>query len=90
MPISLRGAGLETTGTHLVAVFTLNEPPEPAWISAFRERSAYSVFDLTTAAFRRNRLYVELPLREELACLIESIEGLITSTNIDLEFRRAE
>ncbi len=78
MSITVRGYGLD--------VFTLSDVPEPAWIRFFRERSAYSRFDFTTAAFRGNLLRVDLPERDGLASLVESAEILINAANIDHQF----
>ncbi len=59
MAITVRGYGIGERGDQLVATFALSEPPDPGWIRLFRERSAYSRFDHTTATVRGNVLQVE-------------------------------
>jgi hypothetical protein len=86
--ISLRGVAVEEQPGGLTAVFTLSDTPESGWVALFRERSAYSNFDFTAATFRRNLLRVELPFREELPSLIDSVEGLIAAANTDHDFHR--
>jgi len=87
--ITVRGAGVETKGDRLVAVFTLSEPPDPQWIVFFRERARYSVFDAATATFHRNRLRMLLPRREDLERLTHSVERFIDGANLDVELHRA-
>ena len=86
MPITVRGYGVNEKGDQLVATFTLSEPPDPAWVKCFRQRSAHSRFDYTTATIRRNLLQVQLPEREELTNLVESVELLIQAANLDYQF----
>lgn len=85
--VTLRGVGVDTKADRLVAVFTLSEAPDPAWIAFFRERARYSVFDVAAATFRRNWLRVDLASREDLPELTWSVERLIEGANIDMEFR---
>src|SRR5215472_4748409 len=87
--ITVRGAGVETKGDRLVAVFTLSEPPDPQWIVFFRERARYSVFDAAAATFHRNRLRMLLPRREDLEQLTPSVERFIDGANLDVELHRA-
>ncbi len=89
MPITIRGYGIDERNDQLLAIFTLSEVPDPAWIQFFRDRSAYSRFDYTTATIRRNLLEVELPERDELASLVQSVEGLIHAANLDHQFHAA-
>ncbi len=86
-PITLRGVEVETTKRGLVAVFTLSEVPDPAWITFFRERARYSVFNATAAKFRHHDVRIDLPRREDLAELIRSIERFIEGANWDVEIR---
>jgi hypothetical protein len=86
--ITVRGVGVETQAARLVTVFTLSEPPSPAWIAFFRERARYSVFDTAAATFRQNHLRVDLPRREDLEQLIRSVERFIEGANLDMEYRQ--
>ena len=87
LSITVRGVGVEAKGSQLVTVFTLSEAPVAEWIHYFRERARYSVFDAHNGTFRQNRLRVELPRREDLEQMINSIERFIEGANLDLEFR---
>lgn len=70
-----------------MAVFTLSETPDSIWIRFFRERSRYSIFDVTRATFSRNRIHVEVPREDDLEEMIRSMERFIEGTNLDVEFR---
>jgi hypothetical protein len=85
--ITLRRVGVETRGTRLVTVFTLSEPPDPAWIGFFRERARYSIFEAAAATFRQNQMRVDLPRREDLEQLTRSVERFIEGANLDMELR---
>jgi hypothetical protein len=64
-PIILAGFGFEEErGSPLVTAVLLNAIPDPAWITFFRERGRYSVFDIAAATFRRNQVRIRLPRRE--------------------------
>ncbi len=89
MHITVRGYGVNERKAQLLAIFTLSEVPDLDWIHFFRERSAYSHFDYTTATIRRNLLQVWLPERGALAGLVESVEGLIHAANLDHQFHTA-
>jgi len=89
VPITVRGYGVDERNAQLLEIFTLSEVPDLAWIHFFRERSAYSQFDYTTATIRGNLLQVNLPERGELARLVESVEGLIHAANLDHQFHTA-
>jgi hypothetical protein len=86
-PVTLRGVGVERTGSRHVAVFTLSEAPDHSWIAFFRERARYSVFEAAAATFRRNRMSLELPREEDLEDLIRAVERFIEGANLDVEFR---
>ena len=86
-PIILAAFGFEEErGSPLVTVVLLNAIPDPAWITMFRERGRYSVFDIAAATFRRNQVRIRLPRREDLGELIQSVERCIEGANIDTEF----
>ncbi len=86
-PIILAGFGFEEErDSPLVTVVLLNAIPDPAWITMFRERGRYSVFDIAAATFRRNQVRIRLPRREDLGELIQSVEQCIEGANIDTEF----
>lgn len=86
-PITLAGFGLEEErGSSLVAVVLLSGIPDPAWVTFFRERGRYSVFDVAAAKFQRNQVRISLPRREDLAELIRSVERCIEGANVDTEF----
>lgn len=89
-PITLRGAGVERKGDRLFVVFTLSEVPGQPWIRFFIERSAVSLFNIAAATFRRNHLYVDLPVHSDLETLMRSVEAIIEGSNFDVEFRSAE
>jgi hypothetical protein len=85
--ITLAGFGFEEEqGRFLVSVVLLSAIPDPAWVTFFRERGRYSVFDIDAATFRRNQVRISLPRREDLADLIQSVERCIEGANIDTEF----
>jgi hypothetical protein len=86
--ITIRGAGVETKNGRLVAVFTLSDPPDPQWITFFRERARYSVFDTATATFRGTRMRLALSRREDLEQLTRSVERFIEGANLDVELHR--
>ena len=85
--ITLGGFGVEEQpGGLFVAVVLLNAIPDPAWITFFRARARYSVFDFAAASFRRNQVRIELPRREDLGELIQSVERCIEAANRNTEF----
>lgn len=88
--ITVRGIGIEATGTHQLASFTLSEFPSQAWIDFFRERASGSLLGIATATFRRNRVSVELPCQEDLESLIRSVEAIVEGCNYDVQFRTTE
>jgi hypothetical protein len=86
-PITLAGFGFEEErGSSLVSVVLLSARPDPAWITFFRERGRYSVFDIAAATFRRNQVRIRLPRREDLGELIQSVARCIEAANRDTEF----
>jgi len=86
-PITLGGFGFEEEpGGPFVAVVLLSAIPDPAWITFFRARARYSVFDFAAASFRRNQVRIELPRREDLGELIQSVDRCIEAANRDTEF----
>ena len=86
-PITLAGFGFEEErGSSLVSVVLLSAIPDPAWITFFRDRGRYSVFDIAAATFQRNQVRISLPRREDFAELIRSVERCIEGANIDTEF----
>jgi len=85
--MTVRGYGLTEDADILLVTFTLSDTPDPAWIQCFRERAAYSTFDFTTAVVRRNLLRVELPERDELGSLLQTVERLVEAANHDRELQ---
>lgn len=86
-PITVRGVGVEAKGEHLLATFTLSEPPGREWFQFFKERASASVLNIAAATFRRNRLCIEVAGQGDLDMLIRSVAAMIEGVNFDVEFR---
>jgi len=84
-PIVLEEVAVEEKGARLIAVFTLNARPDRRWVTFFRERARYSVFDAAAARFSVNRARIDLLRREDLEPLTRSILRFIDGANLDVE-----
>lgn len=86
-PITVRGIGIESKGDHVIATFTLSEPPSQAWIAFFRERANGSLLNIQAATVRRNRLAIDLLDQEDLERLVRSVEAIVEGSNYDVQFQ---
>jgi hypothetical protein len=84
-PIVLRDAYVEEKPGRLIAVFVLNERPTRQWITYFRERAWYSVYDAASARFSRGKARIDLLRREDLGPLTQSMRHFIEGANLDVE-----
>ena len=84
-PIVLQGVSLEEKPRRLIAVFTLSARPTRRWITFFRARARYSVFDAGSARFSANQARVDLLRPEDLEPLTQSVQRFIEGANLDGE-----
>jgi hypothetical protein len=81
--ISVRNVYIVMKGDRLIAVFTLSARPTRQWITFFRERSWYSVFDVASARFWRDECRIDLLRAEDMVSLTMAVNRFIEEANLD-------
>lgn len=81
--ISVRNVYIAMKGDRLIAVFTLSARPTRQWITFFRERSWYSVFDVASARFWRDECRIDLLRAEDMVSLTMAVNRFIEEANLD-------
>lgn len=81
--ISVRNVYIVMKGDRLIAVFTLSARPTRQWITFFRERSWYSVFDVASARFWRDECRIDLLRAEDMESLTMAVNRFIEEANLD-------
>ena len=81
--ISVRNVFVVMKRDRLIAVFTLSARPTRQWITFFRERSWYSVFDVASARFWRDEARIDLLRSEDVEPLAAAVYRFIEEANLD-------
>lgn len=81
--ISVRNVSVAMKRDRLIAIFTLSGRPTRQWISFFRERSWYSVFDVASARFWRDECRIDLLRSEDMVPLTAAVYRCIEEANLD-------
>lgn len=81
--ISVRSVSIAMKRDRLIAVFTLSARPTRQWITFFRERSWYSVFDVASARFWRDECRIDLLRAEDMVSLTMAVNRFIEEANLD-------
>lgn len=81
--ISVRNVSIAMKRDRLIAVFTLSARPTRQWITFFRERSWYSVFDVASARFWRDECRIDLLRAEDMVSLTMAVNRFIEEANLD-------
>lgn len=81
--ISVRNVSVVIKRDRLIAVFTLSARPTRPWITFFRERSWYSVFDVASARFWRDECRIDLLRSEDMEPLTTAVYRFIEEANLD-------
>lgn len=81
--ISVRNVSVAMKRDRLIAIFTLSGRPTRQWISFFRERSWYSVFDVGSARFWRDECRIDLLRSEDMVPLTAAVYRCIEEANLD-------
>jgi hypothetical protein len=81
--ISVRNVYVVMKGDRLIAVFALSARPTRQWITFFRERSWYSVFDVASARFWRDECRIDLLRAEDMQPLTAAVYRFIEEANLD-------
>jgi hypothetical protein len=81
--ISVRNVSVDLRRGRLIAVFLLSARPTRQWITFFRERAWYSVFDVAAARFWRSEVRIELLQLEDLEPLTAAVHRFVEEANLD-------
>jgi hypothetical protein len=81
--ISVRNVSVAMKRDRLIAVFILSTRPTRQWITFFRERSWYSVFDVASARFWRDECRIDLLRAEDMQPLTAAVYRFIEEANLD-------